>query len=53
VFVPSLKLSNFVKKALPQYMEAVKNVEESRCRSLNLKGIIVSKNDLLKEVFSE
>jgi hypothetical protein len=41
-----------VKKALPQYIDALKSVEESKSRNLSLKGIIVSKNNLLKEVFS-
>lgn len=33
-------------------MEALKSVEETKSRHLKLTGITVSKNSLLKEVFS-
>ena len=53
VYIPVIKLSIFIKKALPNFFEAARKVERTNSRTFTLRGTIISKNSLIKEVFGD
>jgi len=42
-----------MKKSLPNYLESLNKVENSKSRNVKLNALIVSKNQLLKDVFDD
>ena len=50
---PRINLTIFIKKALPNFYKAYQKIAENKFRPIELTASIVSKNELLKEVFDD